>query len=82
MNYNDMWLCHTKDYDIQVEVDFYKKKYYIIKKEDLDPKRFVMQYGKYQGKNLADISGYDSSYIDWLKDNDNDLLLQQCIINL
>ena len=78
-----MWLCHTPDDDVEVRDENMPLKItHIIKKEDLDPKLYVMTYGKYEGHSLVEISEKDSAYIEWLKKNDSDLLLQQCIINL
>lgn len=81
--YNDMWYSHNKDLDIEVRDDDMPLKItHTIKKEDLDPKMYVMEYGKWKGMNLSQINIEAPDYIDWLKDNNDDMLLKQCIMNL
>jgi predicted metal-dependent TIM-barrel fold hydrolase len=81
--YNDMWLCHTDYLDVQVrDENMPLKVLSIIKKEDLDPKLYVIDHGKHEGKNLVDIYFEDPRYIDYLRDTSEDVLLKQCIKNI
>jgi hypothetical protein len=81
--YNDMWLHHTPTYDVEVRDDHNPLIITgIIKKEDLDPKLYVIDYGKHNGKTLVDIFDEDPQYIDFLRDTSTSLLLTQCINNL
>ena len=50
---------------------------------DLDPKRYVLDFGKHEGKNLFEIQNEDPNYIDWLKkeQSENSLLIH-CANNL
>lgn len=81
--YNDMWLCHNDNLDIEVrDDDMPLITKYIIKKEDLDPDRYMMTYGKYKGRSLFNIHKYHPDYIEWLQDNNDDMLMKQCIMNL
>lgn len=81
--YNEMWYSHNKDLDIEVRDDDMPLKItHVIKKEDLDPKLYIVDYGKHQGKSLRLINEEDPAYIDWLRDNNDDMLMKQCIMNL
>jgi hypothetical protein len=80
-----MWLCHRPNGDIEVRDENMPLKIkYILKPEELDPKLYIMTYGKYQGKSLfyIDANCNDIDYINWLKKNSDDLLLKQCLEKL
>jgi hypothetical protein len=78
-----MWLCHNENDDIEVrDPEMPLKVLYIIKKEDLDPAQYVIDYGKWNGNNLSKINIEDPAYIQFLKDTSPDLLLKQCLEKL
>jgi hypothetical protein len=77
-----MWLCHNDNLDVEVRDENMPLKIVkVIKKEDLDPKMYVVEYGKYSGLNLVQIYSEDPQYIDFLNDT-GDILCKQCIKNL
>lgn len=83
MTYNEMWLSHDEYGNIEIrDFNMPLKIKYKIDPKNLDPARYIMTYGKHEGRSLYLIYQDDKSYIDWLRDHDDDLLLQQCIMNL
>ena len=81
--YNTMWLAHDENNDIEVrDENMPLDTLYIIKPKDLDPKLYVIDYGKHKGMNLVQIYSEDPDYIDWLKQTSERLLLTQCLDNL
>lgn len=80
-----MWLCHDSNLDVLVYKDeerFSFEVEKVIKKEDLDPKLYVLDFGKYQGMNLIQVYAEDAKYVEWLRENGKCLLLTQCIENI
>ena len=81
--YNTMWLAHNDSLDVEVrDPEMPLDTLYIIKPKDLDPKLYVLDYGKCKGMNLVQIYSEDPDYIDWLKQTSERLLLTQCLDNL
>ena len=78
-----MWLAHNDSLDVEVrDPEMPLDTLYVIKPKDLDPKLYVLDYGKYKGMNLVQIYSEDPDYIDWLKQTSERLLLTQCLDNL
>jgi len=78
-----MWVCHNDNLDLEVrDEDMPLKILYTIKKEDLDPKMYVIDHGIYEGMNLVEIYDTDPRYLDFLRDTSTDILLKQCIENI
>ena len=79
-SYNDSWI--SKNYNKYPDCyviynDDVSDIEEIIHVDNLDPKRYVMEFGQYAGQTLEDIE--DENYLKWLQANKVEPLLQACL---
>ena len=81
--YNEEWMSWDFDEENYMVFDDDFNVIQRIELSELEPKKYILEYGKYKGKSIAEINAEDPEYLEWVRGKvDNDLLLKQCLDNL